>query len=897
MGKTTLLQKLALDWSREVTLTSYNHVIYIDGKQLDEDDLACYVQSHLLQENSNVNLKSLQHLFSSKEIQENSLLLIDGFDEIPMGVDMIGKIISGKLFGNSTVLVASRPNFANKYSKYFYDRFMVLGLSVGEREKMIARYVEETDSEEALFTELRKSLLDSQTIYDLGRVPLYLSYLCMLVEDCEGSLPTGKTELFDHLIELMLKKTSEENEEEIQAAVKELCHLAYFGIVENKVQLSESEVRDLCPRYKLALKFGCFMQSMTKSRLNPKKTFSFSHKSVQEFLAAKYMKNSFDEEMICHLKQVANDKNWIQVITFLSGLFKGDSFSLDKLYREVIFKKDLNVSLRYVAGVRSTGPAHDYEHLGIQCLSESGLFVTFEELAEGIIPHAFTFDCASLPMCYHCLQGLTIGCSRSLDHKPELVICGIGDVDLMWLDTLLKVQFPPAIILSNMTTISQVMQYLLHMCTEVTNIDRLHVYIAPLMGESESSMPELANQFSNVPKDVLLSLRALIYKGYYHGGLAFAAEGHRTILNMLVENIGGAIEILGLQELDIQNSIANCLAQKLGNCLKFSKLFLVNVDLPAEGLWKILESVATLGTLNTLHLYNIAQPGPLSIAEKDLIIRNLVSAILNNDLSSFTLGFLDFREAKLEPLFEAISKKVNMKYLCFGGTAILGNREIQPNSFFHLLSSLECLKSIKELHLKRLFLTESSLPDLTTVLICLTKLETFHLCGNDFQSSPAVKQLCTFLAGKHSIKTVNLEQCGFTDVDTPNLIEILGNPRLQYLSLMGNEILGDDEVTERFFSAVANSKSLESINVTCTKVTHSSAQNIVELLSRSHSLKNVRIQTKVNMDILGEMEKITTSFVGKLPGVSTSFGYTVDLLKSSAPGKSDHEIWRDRCLE
>ncbi len=203
---------------------------------------------------------------------------------------------------------------------------------------------------------------------------------------------------------------------------------------------------------------------------------------------------------------------------------------------------------------------------------------------------------------------------------------------------------------------------------------------------------------------------------------------------------------------------------------------------------------------------------------------------------------------------------------------------------------------LEELNLRRLFLSKFPLADLTTVLGCLTNLKAIDLSGNNSQNSPAVLRLCCCLSQKAGLWKVSLEQCGFTDADTPHLIEILNNSSLQFLSLMGNEILGNDELALNLFTAVSNSKSLESINAVCVTMTYSSSQAIARVLSKSKSLKFLRIFTKITRDIIQDMEKIQSCLQGNLPGISVSFGCSVDLLKLSAPKKSEHEVWRDRCI-
>ena len=265
----------------------------------------------------------------------------------------------------------------------------------------------------------------SAEIKELMKTPLYLLYLCILLEDGHGDLPRSRTEVYQNITNIVVNKTSDRLGIEKGAcseAFAELCKLAFRGILDKKMEFEERDLPKEKMRRDIMLAFGFLTEKMSKSRLAPKRLFSFNHKTVQEFLAANHVTEMEEEERNQFWNMKKLEKDWTMVLVFLFGLHKGDDEELDKLYRKVICR-NLSDSTRKATSVCSSDFLHNNYHLGLQCISESGTFRTFVELSPMIIPHSFILS--SRVDCYYCLQGFQMATKLPLPHKPEVVFNGM----------------------------------------------------------------------------------------------------------------------------------------------------------------------------------------------------------------------------------------------------------------------------------------------------------------------------------------------------------------------------------------------------------------------------------------------------------------------------------------
>ena len=219
---------------------------------------------------------------------------------------------------------------------------------------------------------------------DLSRVPLCLNILCFLWSDLEGHLPERITDLFDSLIDCLLrrfiaKKGRKFSIHEVRNSLLfPLCELAYNSLQEKKAYFLDSELHktfhinaqgEKCPESgnadKLepshALQLGLVVSSgRSTTKLLPSYKYTFAHKYIQEFLSANFVVLAMGKDPafdIQHFKWLLEltknpfpiDFTYKSTVRFLIGLMK-----VDKLLE--FFSETLEV-LKLEETTRSSCPA------------------------------------------------------------------------------------------------------------------------------------------------------------------------------------------------------------------------------------------------------------------------------------------------------------------------------------------------------------------------------------------------------------------------------------------------------------------------------------------------------------------------------------------------------------
>ncbi len=904
-GKSTLLSKLALDWARgALPMSSFSLVLFLEGKGIQSSDLVGHVLSHVLPENFRFSKENLKNLLENPELQEKTLILIDAFDEIRKGDDRIRKLISGKQFSRCTVLVTSRPNYANTLFKYFDSSYVLPGYQLPMRQDFIRKYIKETGSSAETFVILEKSLIENDTISDLSRIPLYLSYLCMLVEDCAGALPESRTELYEDVVQLVIRKTSLRlglDIHECHEAFKEICYTAFLSILVDRVQFEESDLVQVCDGCEVALQLGLLTQQMSKSRLNPVKTFSFTHKSLQEFLAAKFLRIRTNRERLKVLAQKQRDKRWNMVIVFLSGLLKGEDEALDSLYRQVICK-DLSCSLDGIPSAAATTDAssHVQFHLGLQCLSESGLFETFEELVEQIVPQSIVY---SVPTCHYCLQGLAVAMSlRPLHHRPELVIRGMDigtceSFDYKLVEIMSSCMFPPALVFANMVSVSTLMEYLKKCCSARNDLEQLYIYMQPwLVPEEEPGGVQEDDLDFRSALSQLISLRALVFDGSFCTALKGAdvlAEELQVVLSLIIAHLGPFLQVLALKNHILTSGAADLLRKHVTICSLLTKVYLVDVHVEDVSFAMILVRLAVLGTIKVLTLVNCMVV--TSEENRCMALRSIEKVIIDNKLESLSIGCINLQGLELTPLLKAISSMSRLRALCLEGPGMF-----TLDATLDILAAVACVTSLRTLRLVNLGLTPVAVSMLGECVWELENLEHVELIGNDVGGCRAFRQLCHVFTCLTSLKSLHLEQCGITDHNLPFVTPLFRKPNLRTLSLMGNDLCRTETATKQLIASFYHSTSFRALHLYLSTFTPPLAEALAESLSSNRFLEELSISCKATPELMDQrgFQKIHRVFGAKLPSM-TSFrlGFPADPRTSCAPRKSQHEMWRETCMD
>ena len=305
IGKSTVCQKLAFDWSklasnaeikdeeiskRETShhyLNSFKFLFYLHARDM-KASLCDSIFDHILPEDLPVSKEDFQKYIELH--QRETLFIIDGFDEINKeGKDIVQKLVQRRLLPHCTVLLTSRPQYAMHLLRYFDSQFEVNGYSEERMDEFIKKYSSDMAISIETFDSLKKCISNYHSMKDICRNPLNLCFLCILCEERKGVLPRTRTEIYDEIFEMLLQKAAARLDipmETLDWHLKQLCELAFNGLKQNVFSFPASQFT--CEDVLSSM--GFLNKELPMSRLkNPTVYYVFTHTSFQEYLGARHV--------------------------------------------------------------------------------------------------------------------------------------------------------------------------------------------------------------------------------------------------------------------------------------------------------------------------------------------------------------------------------------------------------------------------------------------------------------------------------------------------------------------------------------------------------------------------------------------------------------------------------
>lgn len=189
------------------------------------------------------------------------------------------------------MLVTARPGAVLSILKNFTSVFINVGYDAKRRSEFVLRFAREiaSDSCQPLFEELINRFQFDSVLNDLCRNPLNLSILCMLIAESKATLPSSKTSLYQELQRFILQRASNSlkmDAETLEQLTNPLSEVAFTSLLDNCTQIEEKDLAKVC-NPSLVQNMGILRKDVSISKFSQRSTFSFTHKSFQDFYAAK----------------------------------------------------------------------------------------------------------------------------------------------------------------------------------------------------------------------------------------------------------------------------------------------------------------------------------------------------------------------------------------------------------------------------------------------------------------------------------------------------------------------------------------------------------------------------------------------------------------------------------
>ncbi|XP_078598251.1 NLR family CARD domain-containing protein 4-like [Branchiostoma floridae x Branchiostoma japonicum] len=318
-GKTTFLSKEALDAVSQKTELGKRHstVLFIRLREVNEwETIEQMVWDQCVPKRKDVTIESIETILEQNE--SHVLFLLDGYDELRPEARAAGqaipKLLSGKLYPNSTIVITSRPSARVQQHTRPDCHVHIMGFSEVHVEKYMQQYFAVVKKQE-LAEKLAEHVEDNELLNSLIQTPIFLMLVCLLWEEDQEMVFRTMTGLYDNLLTCLVRKYCEREgvdmptkglPTEVAESLLQFGKLALEALLRNETLLDLTEVEKEKINWEFLLKLGVVSLEVSSSKLHPRKQLNFSHKTMQEFLAGRYVAHALVNQDIVELLQLTS---------------------------------------------------------------------------------------------------------------------------------------------------------------------------------------------------------------------------------------------------------------------------------------------------------------------------------------------------------------------------------------------------------------------------------------------------------------------------------------------------------------------------------------------------------------------------------------------------------------
>ena len=350
IGKTTFCLKLAYDWAHgkipvECSFPTFELMLLLKCRDIREDIMET-ISEQLLPED--MEEKTKERLFNFiKDIhhQEKTLIILDGLDELPKDSEhYVDKLLQRRILSFCYVLATSRQERGiDVRKKYGFDILLeIKGFTESDSFDYIRKHFNNvgplhSSKGESLIKEIRENTL----LHALQNNPLNLFLLCVIYEDYEGNLPSSRSELYQVIVQCLLRRycakhnleAPQDNnalEKQFENSILALGELAWMCLLSDRYCFRESELAVLEKRYKglVSRHIGLVYKEESLRRLMPQHEYYFLHKTFQEYLAAAFIADKLRGNQLRLFERLSFHelvKKYREVFLFVSGILGRDA--------------------------------------------------------------------------------------------------------------------------------------------------------------------------------------------------------------------------------------------------------------------------------------------------------------------------------------------------------------------------------------------------------------------------------------------------------------------------------------------------------------------------------------------------------------------------------------------
>ena len=389
IGKTTFCLKLAYDWARETVPTNSSFpklefVLLLKCRDIDKDIMEAIKEQLLPEDMKEETWMNFSEFIKDIHIQEKILIILDGLDELPeKSKQFVDKLLRRRILPFCYVLVTSRQEKGIDVRKNFeFDLLLeIKGFTEDDAYCYIKKHFQNVGPNHSSKGEmLAKEVKENTLLNALRNNPLNLLLLCVVYEDYDGKLPTSRTELYQVIVQCLLRRYCAKHslvvpegntlEKRFDEDILALGELAWTCLLNDRQSFREEELTECEVRNKnlVARKIGLlYKEERLKRILRSQYEYWFLHKTFQEYLAAAFITQRLQHGEL-NVFQYTKFNDLVQkyplVFLFVSGMLGEKATVLFTQIGEELKKKDwdwkkcsASASMFFVKGFSESGHA------------------------------------------------------------------------------------------------------------------------------------------------------------------------------------------------------------------------------------------------------------------------------------------------------------------------------------------------------------------------------------------------------------------------------------------------------------------------------------------------------------------------------------------------------------
>lgn len=894
-GKTTICKKIVYDWATETpnTLAGNNcyMVFFLEAQHFQGSDIIDSIYSSILPDSFPVSKADMAEVLAQPSIQEKVLIIIDAYDEQSSSNTTLLKLLQGKLLSRATILLTSRSTFANKILRYIDVGLIVHGFAcLEDKLHFVTKYGQVSNLPDGLLKELHMYLIQNEATNDLSSIPLYLWFICLLAEDNEGCIPRTRTSLHESIVQLILRKAVENGLIDMNFTLniyKSLAELAFNGMCKenNSFAASRTDIDD--ETLEVLVSIGLLVCNNSPLKINPQKCYSFSHKTLKEFFAAKYLQlQSGNINCFSSIFRKDTARKWDGVLVYLCGLLRGRDDALLSLYRNVLHRDFSGICGIFPgAGER----IHNRYHLPLECLHESGIFRGYEDVYQHIVPTFFHF---STMTCSGCIEGFVLA-SHNARRNHQLVLDGtdLASNPLFQhrvLDALARCANLSTLVLCNSISITTTLEYVSKLSTlKLHSLKHLYIYLSDLLHPEVNGVELLGiDCMTPVHND---GLETIVLEGSpcrSYKGAGEIAMGQNILLLMVTSFCGPATKHLALKECDIDTEIGYVLLNKLESCTKLRLVHLESLCI----LQDVFSSLTVLLRHNMRTCYFAVKSCTIQNPGDSCRIRGM-SSLWSKLLKRNSLRHLSVSSI-MQPLLE---RTVSVLHHCTHLSHLeLSKVTLTARQWDKLCKSLQGLHHLQQVSLAEAGIDATTLTRLSTTIPLMSSLKSLDLSRNYLGRCPSFPQLCIAVSASSTLTEVKLERCNITDANMVHLGLMLAGNRLEKLSLLENRLGSTPQTVDSLVKLFKGKKSFRELFLPLAMFNRQLAKKLAKNLIGCSEIDTLCVASSPDRSFLQPKEfyKLYRSMHKILKGLTSfALGIDQDVTKIHTPRHTEHVAW------